>query len=213
MVLAGGPLLVGLVFLVGALLPSSGPGVVGAAQATSVTITGVMSWFAVGVAALLTLGGWELGAAAGAQDDRTWALGVRLVGGLAVAGALGVAIGRTAAPQIAWATVAGAGGPIAGALLIVLTLLCAERLRLIGDRPAAVRVERGAWALGTGCLLLLDRLAPETLTIRALFGPAASTATLFLVAAGIYGAVLLGGGLARLARNDGEVPDLGVHDG
>lgn len=211
--LVGGPLVVGLVFLVGALLPSAGPGTVGAAQASSITITSVLCWLGVALTLLLTVGGWDLGARTSADEDRTWAVGVLLVGGLAVVGSVGLAVGLTAAPGVDWSTVGAAGGPICAGFVIVLALLTAERLRLIGAPQAAARVERGAWALGIGSLLLLDQLVPDAASIQGVFGPAASTATLFLVAAGIYGGVLLAGGLILLARDDGGVADLSANDG
>jgi hypothetical protein len=211
--LVGGPMLIGLVFLVGALLPSAGPGTVGAAETSPVTLTSVLSWLGVGLALVLTVGGWELGARTRQDEDRTWAIGAVTVGVLGIVGSLGIAIGRTAAPQIAWETIAAAGGPIAAGLVIVLALLTAERLRLVGDLPAAKRCDRSPWGLGLGALLLLDRLVPESASISAVFGGAASMLSLFLIAAGIYGGVLLGSGLARLGRDDGGVADLSANDG
>jgi len=211
--LVGGPAVIGLVFLVGALLPSAGPGTAGPAEASPVTLSAVLSWLAVGLTVLLTTGGWDLGAKTPEAEDRTWAIGSVAVGGLAILGSLGIAIGRTTAPQIAWDTIAAAGGPIVGGLLIVLALLTAERLRLIGDLPAAKRCDRSPWGLGLGSLLLLDQLLPEGASISGVFGSAASMVSLFLIAAGIYGCVLLGAGLARLTRDDGGVADLGANDG
>ncbi len=211
--LAGGPVVVGLVFLVGALLPSAGPGTVGATDGSPVTLTGVLSWLGVGLALVLSVGGWDLGARTAEDEDRTWAIGAVTVGVLAILGALGIAVGRTAAPQIAWETIASAGGPIVAGLLIVIALLCAERLRLIGDPTQARRCDRSPWGLGLGSLLLLDRLVPESASISAVFGSAASMVSLFLIAAGIYGGVLLASGLARLARDDKGVADLSANDG
>ncbi len=211
--LVGGPVVIGLIFLVGALLPSAGPGTIGAPEASPVTISGVLSWLGVGLTVLLTIGGWDLGARTPEDDDRTWAIGSLAVGVLAIVGSLGIAVGRTAAPQIAWETIAAAGGPIVAGLLLVLALLTAERLRRIGDLPAARRCDRSPWGLGLGSLLLLDRLVPESASISGVFGSAASMVSLFLIAAGIYGGVLLGSGLARLARDDGGVADLSANDG
>jgi hypothetical protein len=208
-----GPTALGVLFLGGALLPSSGPGAGSGGPTVSITITEVLSWLQVVLSVLVAAGGWELGVRASHDEDRTWAIGARLVGGLAVVGSLGVAVGLRAAPQVDWDTISVAGPPIGAALALVLGLLTVERLRLVGAAHSARHAERGVWALGVGSLLLLDGLVPERASLDTLLGPGAAMAALALVGASIYGAVLLGGGLMRLARDDGDVVDLSANDG
>lgn len=205
--LVGGAVLYGLVFLSGALLPSTGPGVDRSSGPTGITLSTLVRWMQVGLAGLLTLGGILLGARHPDDVDRTWAIGVWVVGGLASVGSLIVAVGQHAAPDLAWRTIEIALGPMLGALVLLLLLLTVERVRLVAPSRAPA-TERAGWALGASGVVLLDRLLPAEWGLARLLGPAAPLLVLLLVGAGVYGGVLFIGALARLAREDRGIADL-----
>ena len=202
----GGAVLVAVVLLRGALVPSSGPGA-GAIVAGPITLTGLLRWVQLPLALLLAAGGFELGARCAEDEDRTWALGVRVVGALAVLGTGILALGQHGAPSIDWRTIGVALGPVGVGLVLLIALLAAERVAVIAPlaSPAA---ERAVWFLGASGVLMVDRLAPEGWALADLLGSAASVAVLGLVGAGVYGLVLLLGALAQLASDDGGIADL-----
>jgi len=202
--------LLGAVFLLGALLPSSGPGA-GPTRSGGPTLSVVLRWVQVAFAIAATAAAFDLSVPRDPEADRTWGVGAQAVGVFAVLATIGVSVGQHAAPDVAWRTIGAALGPVGAGLLILLSLVTAERAADTAGGPTSGA--HAPWFLAGGALLIVDRILPPEWTLDAILGPAAPLVVLALVAATVYGGVLLLGALGGLARDEAGVRDLGtVHD-